>query len=65
MNKIDEILVISQNLTELKLKQKMLSWMFHNGENLPEEKMNAILDEKNRIDKFIETLENRLRELEK
>ena len=48
-----EILLIAQKLTELRLKQKMLKWAFENSKGLPEEKMNAILDEKLRIDHLI------------
>ena len=46
-----EILLIAQKLTELRLKQKMLKWAFENSKGLPEEKMNAILDETKRIRK--------------
>lgn len=64
MNKKDEILVLSQKLTELKLRLKMVSWTFYNSKDLPESKANAILDEKARIEKYIEVLEKRLEELE-
>lgn len=60
-----EILLIVQKLTELRLKQKMLKWAFENSKRLPEERMNAILDEKLRIDHLIEMLETKLKELEK
>ena len=60
-----EILLIAQKLTELRLKQKMLKWAFENSKGLPEEKMNAILDEKLRIDHLIKMLETKLKELEK
>ncbi|WP_308759498.1 hypothetical protein [uncultured Bacteroides sp.] len=60
-----EILLIAQKLTELRLKQKMLKWAFENSKRLPEERMNAILDEKLRIDHLIEMLETKLKELEK
>ncbi len=59
----EEIILISQRLTELRLKQKMLRWTFENSKGLPEHKMNAILDEKNRTDRYIEILEKRLKEL--
>ena len=55
----------AQKLTELRLKQKMLKWAFENSKRLPEERMNAILDEKLRIDHLIEMLETKLKELEK
>ena len=64
MNKKDEILALSQKLTELKLRLKMVSWTFYNSKDLPESKANAILDEKIRIEKFIEVLEKRLKEIE-
>lgn len=64
MNKKDEILALSQKLTELKLRLKMVSWTFYNSKDLPESKANAILDEKIRIEKFVEALETRLKELE-
>lgn len=61
--KNEEIQLISQKLTEYKLRQKMLEWTFKVGTNLPSDKMNAILDEKNRIDRFIKILEKRLEQL--
>lgn len=61
--KNEEILLISQKLTEYKLRLKLLEWTFEVGTDLPPDKMDAILDEKNRIDKFIKTLEDRLRQL--
>lgn len=64
MNKKDEILALSQKLTELKLRLKMVSWTFYNSKDLPESKANAILDEKIRIEKFVEALEKRLKELD-
>ena len=64
MNKKEEILAISQALTELKLRLKMVSWTFYNSKELPERKVNAILDEKLKIEKLIDTLEKRLRDLE-
>lgn len=59
----EEILLISQRLTELKLRKKMLQWTFEVGTDLPPEKMDAILDEKNRLDKYIEILEKRLEKI--
>lgn len=64
MNKKDEIFALSQKLTELKLRLKMVSWTFYNSKDLPERKVNAILDEKARLEIFIEVLEKRLKELE-
>lgn len=64
MKKGDEILAISQKLTELKLREKMVTWVFHNHKSWSEEKINAVLDEKSRIEKAIQALENRLKELE-
>lgn len=60
-----EILLIAQKLTELRLKQKMLKWAFENSKGLPEKRMDAILDEKLRIDHLIEILETKMNELEK
>lgn len=60
-----EILLIAQKLTELRLKQKMLKWTFENSKGQPEKRMDAILDEKLRIDHLIEMLEAKLKELEK
>lgn len=60
-----EILIISQKLTELKLQLKMVTWAFYNSRDLPEKKMNAILDEKQRMERAIEALEKRLEELKK
>lgn len=64
MKEGDEIAAISQRLTELKLREKMVTWVFHNHKNWSEEKINAVLDEKTRIGKAIKALENRLKELE-
>lgn len=48
MKEGDEIAAISQRLTELKLREKMVTWVFHNHKNWSEEKINAVLDEKTR-----------------
>ena len=64
MKKEKEVLILSQKLTELKLKQKMLRWTFYNTKNMSEKTVNAILDEKNRTDRAIAAIEARLNELE-
>ena len=63
MKKEKEVLILSQKLTELKLKQKMLRWTFYNTKNMSEKTVNAILDEKNRTDRAIAAIEARLKEL--
>lgn len=52
-------------LMENKAKLKMLDFVFINNSNASERKMNAILDEKLRIEKNIENIEKALKELEK
>lgn len=64
MEKKDEILILSQKLTELKLKQKITEWSFYNAKNLTERQANAILDEKGRLERAIEAITKRLEELE-
>ena len=64
MKKEKEVLILSQKLTELKLKQKMLRWTFYNTKNMSEKTVNAILDEKNRTDRAIAAIEARRKELE-
>lgn len=64
MEKKDEVLLLSQKLTEAKLNLKMMKWAFENTENMSEEKANAFLDEKLRLDRLIEALEKRLKEFE-
>lgn len=64
MKKEKEILILSQKLTELKLKQKMQRWTFYNTKNMSEKTVDAILDEKNRTDRAIAAIEARLKELE-
>ena len=44
---------------------KMLDFIFENNSNADEEKMNAILDEKLRVEKNIGNIEKALKELEK
>lgn len=63
MEKKDEILILSQKLTELKLKQKITEWSFYNAKNLTERQVNAILDEKGRLERAIEAITKRLEEL--
>lgn len=63
MEKKDEILILSQKLTELKLKQKITEWSFYNAKNLTEKHANAILDEKGRLERAIEAITKRLEEL--
>lgn len=64
MEKKDEILMLSQKLTELKLKQKITEWSFYNAKNLTERQANAILDEKGRLERTIKAITKRLEELE-
>lgn len=64
MEKKDEILILSQKLTELKLKQKITEWSFYNAKNLTERQANAILDEKGRLERAIKAITKRLEELE-
>lgn len=65
MEKKNEILILSQKLTELKLKQKITEWSFYNAKNLTEKQVNAILDEKGRLERAIEAITKRLKELER
>lgn len=65
MEKGKEILILSQKLTELKLKQKITEWSFYNTKNLTERQANAILDEKERLERAIKAITKRLEELEK
>ena len=64
MEKKDEILLLNQTLTELKLKRKITEWAFRNAKKLTERQANAILDEKGRIERAIEAINKRLEELE-
>lgn len=48
-----------------KAQLRMLDFVFENNSNADEEKMNAILDEKLRVEKNIENIEKALKELEK
>ncbi len=59
----NEILILSQKLTELKLKKKLVEWSFHNMKNFSEKQVNAILDEKGRLERAIAAIEERLKEL--
>lgn len=65
VEKEKEILILSQKLTELKLKQKITEWSFYNTKNLTERQANAILDEKGRLERAIKAITKRLEELEK
>ena len=65
MEKGKEILILSQKLTELKLKQKITEWSFYNTKNLTERQANAILDEKERLERAIKAITKRLEDLEK
>lgn len=65
MKKEQEILILSQKLTELRLLSKMQRWTFYNAKNMSEKTVDAILDEKNRTDRAIAAIEARLKELEK
>ena len=48
-----------------KANKKMLDFVFENNSDADEKKMNAILDEKLRVEKNIENIEKALKELEK
>lgn len=63
MENKNEILILSEKLTELKLKQKITEWSFYNAKNLTERQANAILDEKGRLERAIEAITKRLEEL--
>ena len=63
MEKNDEILILSQKLTELKLRQRITEWSFYNAQKLTERQADAILDEKGRLERAIEAIEKRLEEL--
>ena len=52
-------------LMKNKAQLKMLDFIFENNINADEEKMNAILDEKLRVEKNIGNIEKALKELEK
>ena len=52
-------------LMQNKAKKKMLDFVFENNSDADEKKMNAILDEKLRVEKNIENIEKALKELEK
>lgn len=52
-------------LMKNKAKRKMLDFLFMNNSNASEEKMNAILDEKTRVEKNIENIEKALKEIKK
>ena len=52
-------------LMKNKAQLKMLDFIFENNRNEDEEKMNAILDEKQRVEKNIGNIEKALKELEK
>ena len=52
-------------LMKNKAQLKMLDFIFENNSNADEEKMNAILDEKLRVEKNIGIIEKALKELEK
>ena len=52
-------------LMQNKAKKKMLDFVFENNIDADEKKMNAILDEKLRVEKNIENIEKALKELEK
>lgn len=51
-------------LMKYKAQLKMTDFVFMNNPNAGEKQMNAILDEKLRIEKNIETIEKALKELE-
>lgn len=52
-------------LMKNKAQLKMLDFIFENNSSADEEKMNAILDEKLRVEKNIGNIEKVLKELEK
>ena len=64
MKKEQEILILRQKLTELKLIEKMQKWTFYNAKNLTNRKVDAILDENERTKRAIEAIETRLKKLE-
>ncbi|EOA48473.1 hypothetical protein KSZ28_07170 [Bacteroides salyersiae] len=52
-------------LMKNKAQLKMLDFIFENNSNADEEKINAILDEKLRVEKNIGNIKKALKELEK
>ena len=52
-------------LMQNQAKKKMLDFVFVNNSDADEKKMNAILEEKLRVEKNIENIEKALKELEK
>ena len=48
-----------------KSEMKMLEYLFNNGRQISETKMNAILDRKRQLEKDIATIEEALKKLEK
>lgn len=66
MDKNEQKKLVIAMLMELKASRKMLEFSFKNNfDKLPEKTINALLDEKNRIEKQIEAYEKLLKELEK
>ena len=51
------------NLSQLELEQNMCEWVFMNSPEIPEKKMDAILDRKGQIERGIKFCEERLKEL--
>ena len=65
LSKIIRLDYLISLLMQNKAKKKMLDFVFENNSDADEKKMNAILDEKLRVEKNIENIEKALKELEK
>ena len=63
MDRDKETKELLAKLSQLKLEQKMCDWVFMNSPEIPEKKMDAILDRKGQIERGIKFCEERLKEL--
>ena len=63
MDRDKETKELLAKLSQLKLEQKMCEWVFMNSPEIPEKKMNAILDRKRQIERGIKFCEERLKDL--
>lgn len=63
MDRDKETKELLAKLSQLKLEQKMCEWVFMNSPEIPEKKMDAILDRKGQIERGIKFCEERLKEL--
>ena len=63
MDRDKETKELLAKLSQLKLEQKMCEWVFMTSPEIPEKKMDAILDRKGQIERGIKFCEERLKEL--